>query len=97
MSKTEIETIQRALNIIRAELKQADTKARLQALELMAATSQSVIAAARKLTKPEMVFPKPKPMPIPKPKKQLTKPASSTSTPQPKPNLSPKKPIPPVC
>ena len=96
MSKADIHNIQRSLNIIRAELAHADAQTRLQALELMTATSQSVIAAARKLTKPKMVFAKPKPLPILKPSAPSAKPQKQAKKPAPKPDLSPKEPVPPV-
>jgi len=96
MSKADIQNIQRSLNIIRAELDQADAQTRLRALELMMATSQTVITTARKLSKPKMVFPKPKPMPIPKPSKPTAARKPQSKKPQPKPDLSPKEPIPPV-
>ena len=96
MSKSDIQNIQRSLNIIRAELAQADSQTRLQALEMMMATSQSVIAAARKLTKPNMAIPKPKPMQIPKPSAPTKKPQPQRKQPATKPDLSPKEPVPPV-
>ena len=96
MSKSDIQNIQRSLNIIRAELAQADAQTRLQALEMMMSTSQSVIAAARKLTNPKKAIPKPKPLPIPKPSTPSTKPQKQTKKPATKPDLSPKEPVPPV-
>jgi uncharacterized protein YbjQ (UPF0145 family) len=96
MARTQITDIQNALNIIRGELDQADIQARLQALELMLATSQSVVAMARKLAQPKQkAIVKPAPLPIPKPKKPSPKPAPVTR-PKPKPSLKPQKPIPPV-
>ena len=43
-----------ALNIIRTEIKKVDTETKMAALELIMSTSQSVIAMARKLTKPKI-------------------------------------------
>lgn len=66
MSKEKLSDIQRSLNIIRGELERADAQTRLRALELMMATSQSVIAASRKLQASQQKFPS-KPKPIRKP------------------------------
>jgi hypothetical protein len=94
MARTQITDIQNALNIIRGELDQADIQARLQALELMLAASQSVVAMARKLAQPKQKsIVKPAPLPIPK--KPSPKPAPVTR-PKPIPSLKPQKPIPPV-
>lgn len=98
MSKSDLTDIQRSLNIIRGELDKADWQTRLRALELMMATSQSVIAAARKLTAPKQKTVK-KTVVVPKVKTIKQKaPASPTAQPAPKspPDLTPQKPIPPV-
>jgi outer membrane biosynthesis protein TonB len=96
MARTQITDIQNALNIIRGELDQADIHARLHALELMLATSVSVVAMARKLAQPKQkTIVNPAPLSIPKPKKPSPKPAP-VKKPKPKPSLKPQKPIPPV-
>ncbi len=43
--------IQRALNAIRSELDDANQQTRLEVLQLMLASSESIVAAARKLDK----------------------------------------------
>lgn len=48
-----IDDIQKALNTIRQHTEAADWQLRLEALELMLSTSQSVVALARQLTQPK--------------------------------------------
>lgn len=48
-----IDDIQQALNTIRQHTEAADWQLRLEALELMLSTSQSVVALARQLTQPK--------------------------------------------
>lgn len=49
-----IDDIQQALNAIRQHTDEADWQLRLEALELMLSTSQSVVARARQLTEPKV-------------------------------------------
>jgi hypothetical protein len=49
-----IDDIQQALNAIRQHADEADWQLRLQALELMLSTSQSVVARARQLAEPKV-------------------------------------------
>jgi hypothetical protein len=49
-----IDDIQRTLNAIRQHTDEADWQLRLEALELMLSTSQSVVARARQLAEPKV-------------------------------------------
>lgn len=49
-----IDDIQQALNAIRQHTDKADWQLRLEALELMLSTSQSVVARARQLVEPKV-------------------------------------------
>lgn len=76
MNKSALQDIQKALNTIRAEVERADDETRWAALELMLGMSSSVVALARKMTKPEKktkttkrTVPAPKTKPV-KPKLQ---------------------------
>lgn len=60
-----IDDIQQALNAIRQHTDEADWQLRLQALELMLSTSQSVVARARQLAEPKV---KTRTVTVPKPK-----------------------------
>ena len=53
MNKNALQDIQRALNVIRSELEHVDDETKWTALELMLSTSSSVVALAKKITKPE--------------------------------------------
>ena len=67
MNNSALKDIQQSLNIIRTEIEQVDDETKMAALELIMSTSQSVVAMARKLTKPK-VRTKTKKIPIPKTK-----------------------------
>ena len=54
MNNSALKDIQQSLNIIRTEIEQVDTETKMAALELIMSTSQSVVAMARKLTKPKV-------------------------------------------
>ena len=54
MNNSALKDIQQALNIIRAEIVKVDDETKIAALELIMSTSQSVVAMARKLTKPKV-------------------------------------------
>ena len=54
MNNSALNDIQQSLNIIRAEIEQVDSETKIAALELIMSTSQSVVAMARKLTKPKV-------------------------------------------
>jgi hypothetical protein len=53
MNKSALHDIQQALNAIRGEIERADDETKWAALELMLGTSNSVVALAKKMAKPE--------------------------------------------
>ena len=53
MNKTALQDIQRTLNVIRNQIDAVDTETKWAALELMLASSASVVALAKKMTKPD--------------------------------------------
>ena len=53
MNKGALEDIQQALNAIRSEIEHTDDETKWAALELMLSTSNSVVAVAKKMAKPE--------------------------------------------
>ena len=53
MNKTALQDIQQTLNAIRGEIERVDDETKWAALELMLSTSSSVVALAKKITKPE--------------------------------------------
>ena len=53
MNKTALQDIQQALNAIRSEIERVDDETKWAALELMLGTSNSVVALAKKMAKPE--------------------------------------------
>ena len=53
MNKSALQDIQQALNAIRDEIERVDDETKWAALELMLATSSSVVALAKKMAKPE--------------------------------------------
>ena len=53
MNKSALQDIQQALNAIRSEIERVDDETKWAALELMLSTSSSVVAVAKKMTKPE--------------------------------------------
>jgi hypothetical protein len=53
MNKSALQDIQQALNAIRGEIERVDDETKWAALELMLGTSNSVVALAKKMTKPE--------------------------------------------
>ena len=96
MNNSALKDIQQALNIIRAEIETVDAETKMAALELIMSTSQSVVAMARKLTKPKV---KTKTVAIPKTKiiKQRVAQPKQEKEPQNKPSIiKPIKPIPPL-
>ena len=96
MNNPALNNIQQALNIIRAEIEKVDAETKMAALELIMNTSQSVVAMARKLTKPKV---KTKTVAIPKTKivKQRVAQRTQEKEPQNKPSIiKPIKPIPPL-
>ena len=53
MNKTALHDIQKTLNIIRNQIDAVDADTKWAALELMLASSASVVALAKKMTKPD--------------------------------------------
>ena len=53
MNNSALKDTQQLLNIIRTEIEEVDAETKIAALELIMSTSQSVVAMARKLTKPK--------------------------------------------
>ena len=98
MNNSALKDIQQSLNIIRTEIEQVDAETKIAALELIMSTSQSVVAMARKLTKPK-VRTKIKKVVIPKTKiiKQRVAQPTKEKEPQNKPSIiKPIKPIKPL-
>ena len=98
MNNSALKDIQQALNIIRGEIEKVDAETKMAALELIMSTSQSVVAMARKLTKPK-VRTKNKIVAIPKTKiiKQRLGQPTKEKEPQNKPSIiKPIKPIKPL-
>tara|TARA_B100000686_G_C16130384_1_gene637064 strand:- start:85 stop:393 length:309 start_codon:yes stop_codon:yes gene_type:complete len=96
MNNSALKDIQQSLNIIRSEIEKVDGDTKMAALELIMSTSQSVVAMARKLTKPKV---KTKTVAIPKTKivKQRVAQRTQEKEPQNKPQtLKPIKPTPPL-
>jgi hypothetical protein len=98
MNNSALKGIQQSLNIIRTEIVKVDAEIKMAALELIISTSQSVVAMARKLTKPK-VRTKIKKVVIPKTKifKQRLDQPTKEKEPQSKPSIiKPIKPIAPL-
>jgi hypothetical protein len=96
MNNSALKDIQQSLNIIRTEIEQVDDETKIAALELIMSTSQSVVAMARKLTKPKV---RTKTVAIPKTKivKQRVAQPTKEKEPQNKPSIiKPIKPIAPL-
>jgi len=55
MNKSALQDIQQTLNAIRDEIERVDDETKWAALELMLSTSNSVVALAKKMAKPETV------------------------------------------
>ena len=99
MNRNALQDIQKALNVIRAEAERVDDETRWAALELMLGTSNSVVALARKMTKPEKktkttkrTVPVPKTKPVkPKLQQQKTSPKDKERK-----DFSPIRPQPPL-
>ena len=96
MNNSALKDIQQSLNIIRTEIVKVDDETKMAALELIMSTSQSVVAMARKLTKPKV---RTKTVAIPKTKivKQRVAQPTKEKEPQNKPSIiKPIKPIAPL-
>ena len=53
MNKSALQDIQKTLNIIRNQIEAADSDTKWAALELMLASSASIVAVAKKMAKPD--------------------------------------------
>ena len=95
MNNSALKDIQQSLNIIRTEIVKVDDETKMAALELIMSTSQSVVAMARKLTKPK-VRTKIKKVVIPKTKIIKQRVAQPTKEKEPQNNPSIIKPIKPI-
>ena len=96
MNNSALKDIQQSLNIIRTEIEQVDAETKMAALELIMSTSQSVVAMARKLTKPK-VRTKIKKVVIPKTKIIKQRVAQPTKEKEPQNKSSVIKPIKPIA
>ena len=95
MNNSALKDIQQSLNIIRTEIVKVDDETKMAALELIMSTSQSVVAMARKLTKPK-VRTKVKKVVIPKTKIVKQRVAQPTQEKEPQNKSSIIKPIKPI-
>ena len=96
MNNSALKDIQQSLNIIRTEIEKVDAETKMAALELIMSTSQSVVAMARKLTKPKV---RTKTVAIPKTKivrQQFTQPTQEKEPQNKPPIIKPIKPIAPL-
>jgi hypothetical protein len=100
MNKTALQDIQRTLNIIRNQIDAVDAETKWAALELILASSSSIVALAKKITKPgtktvtrTISIPKTKivKQPVPKPANQK---ATKDIEPKSKAPIRPQKPLP---
>ena len=94
MNNSALKDIQHSLNIIRAEIEKVDAETKMAALELIMSTSQSVVAMARKLTKPKI---RTKTVAIPKTKIVKQRVAQPTQDKEPQNKTSIIKPIKPIA
>ena len=99
MNKSALQDIQQALNAIRGEIERADDETKWAALELMLASSASVVALAKKMTKPDTktVTRKisiPKTKVIKQPVQQPSKPAANAAARTAIKPITPQKPLP---
>ena len=94
MNNSALKDIQQSLNIIRTEIVKVDDETKMAALELIMSTSQSVVAMARKLTKPKV---RTKTVAIPKTKIIKQRVAQPTKEKEPQSKASIIKPIKPIA
>jgi len=99
MNKTALQDIQQALNAIRGEIERVDDETKWAALELMLASSVSVVALAKKMTKPDTKTATrkisiPKTKVIKQPVQQANKPAANDSARTAIKPITPQKPLP---
>jgi len=99
MNKTALQDIQKTLNIIRNQIDVVDTETKWAALELMIASSASVVALAKKMTKPDTktvtrTISIPKTKIIKQPAQKTSKPAANDAVRTAIKPISPQKPLP---
>ena len=99
MNKSALQDIQQALNAIRSEIERVDDKTKWAALELILSTSNSVVALAKKMAKPETktvtrTIPIPKTKVIKQPAQQPRKPAANDAARTAIKPITPQKPLP---
>ncbi len=99
MNKSALQDIQKTLNIIRNQIDAVDARTKWAALELMLASSVSVVALAKKMTKPDTktvtrTISIPKTKVIKQPVQQASKPAADDAAPIANKTITPQKPLP---
>ena len=99
MNKTALQDIQKTLNIIRNQIDVVDAETKWAALELMLASSASIVALAKKMTKPDTktvtrTISIPKTKVIKQPVQQPSKPAANPAVRTPIKPTTPQKPLP---
>ena len=99
MNKTALHDIQKTLNIIRTQIEAVDADTKWAALELMLASSASVVALAKKMTKPDKKtitrkISIPKTKVIKQPVQQPSKPAANNRAGTAIKPITPQKPLP---
>ena len=98
MNKSALQDIQQALNAIRSEIERVDDETKWAALELMLASSASVVALAKKITKPDTktvtrTIPISKTKVIKQPVQQASKPAANDAVRTAINPITPRKPL----
>ena len=99
MNKTALHDIQKALNIIRNQIDAVDADTKRGALELMLASSASVVVLAKKMAKPDTktvtrTISIPKTKIIKQPVQQTSKPAANDAVRTAIKPITPQKPLP---
>ena len=99
MNKTALQDIQKTLNIIRNQIDVVDAETKWAALELMLASSASIVALAKKMAKPETktitrTISIPKTKVIKQPIQQPSKPAANDAARTAIKPITPQKPLP---
>ena len=99
MNKSALQDIQQALNTIRSEVERVDYETKWAALELMLASSTSVVALAKKMTKQDTktvtrTISIPKTKVIKQPVQQASKPAANDAARTAIKPITPQKPLP---
>ena len=99
MNKTVLQDIQKTLNIIGNQIDAVDARTKWAALELMLASSASVVALAKKMAKPEAkivtrTIPIPKTIVITQPAQQTIKPTANDAARIANKPITPQKPLP---